>query len=357
MAKGYFIITDISGYTVFMTQSELEHAVEILQSLFKAQLARINPPFIISGFRGDAIFMYVPDTNFVQGQVLLEALESVYLAFASTLEQMQYRTTCPCRACREMSSLNLKMAVHYGSYVVQQLGDRQELQGADVIVPHRMLKNRVIEQTGIAAYALFSRAAADALGLPELGLELREHVEDFGSLGEMEMLVYDLSVIWQREKERRRKAVPVDQAWVKGEAEIAAPPALVWDYFTKPELKMSMVGLGFMKRTDEKGGRVGVESEFHCSHEGLEFSYQIVDWQPFDYFTIRQTDSWSRLEYHETYRFAAMATGTRFTSATEEPPGEQPPGMQAMFQNAVNHIFEQVKAFIEADIAAGKVGV
>ena len=31
--KGYFIITDISGYTEYLTKSELEHAHETLQSL------------------------------------------------------------------------------------------------------------------------------------------------------------------------------------------------------------------------------------------------------------------------------------------------------------------------------------
>ena len=35
--KGFFVITDISGYTEYLTRSELDHANEILQSLFDAQ--------------------------------------------------------------------------------------------------------------------------------------------------------------------------------------------------------------------------------------------------------------------------------------------------------------------------------
>jgi hypothetical protein len=35
--KGYFIITDISGYTDFLTKSELDHAQDALQSLFDVQ--------------------------------------------------------------------------------------------------------------------------------------------------------------------------------------------------------------------------------------------------------------------------------------------------------------------------------
>ena len=37
-SKGYFIITDISGYTEYLTRSELDHAHAILQSLFDAQM-------------------------------------------------------------------------------------------------------------------------------------------------------------------------------------------------------------------------------------------------------------------------------------------------------------------------------
>ena len=32
--KGYFILTDISGYTEFLTRSELDHAQDALQNLF-----------------------------------------------------------------------------------------------------------------------------------------------------------------------------------------------------------------------------------------------------------------------------------------------------------------------------------
>ena len=135
--KGYFILTDISGYTEFLTKSELDHAQDALQNLFDVQLAQIKHPFVISGFRGDAIFLYVPETNFCEPQALLESLENLYFVFADALRQMIYNTTCTCRACQNMSKLDLKMVIHYGEYVIQKLGDREELLGADVIVPRK----------------------------------------------------------------------------------------------------------------------------------------------------------------------------------------------------------------------------
>lgn len=357
MAQGLFLITDISGYTAFLTRSELEHAHDILQSLFKAQLAQIKPPLVISGFRGDAIFMYIPETSFVQPQSVLEALENLYCAFSSTLEQMQYHTTCTCRACKGLSLLDLKMVTHYGSYLVQHLGDREELLGADVIVPHRMLKNQVIEQTGIKAYALFSEAARQALHLGEFCEALHDYTEAYEHIGEVKMVVYDLSTAWKREQAKRHKVITPEEAWVKYETEVAAPPALVWDYLTTPHLKASMTGLTFMKRTDDLGGRVGEGAQFHCAHGEVEFQYQIVDWKPFDYFTALQTDSATHLNYYETYYFIPTETGTRFRSCVSQPEGEAPAEMQGMFQELWNHAFGQIKAFIEQDIARGNVTV
>ena len=187
--KGYFVITDISGYTEYLTGSELDHANEILQSLFDAQLRAVKHPFVISGFRGDAIFLYVPETNFVQSQSFLEALENFYIVFAETLQQMQYNTTCICRACKNMSMLDLKMCIHYGEYLIQKLGDREELLGADVIVPHRMLKNHVIEQTGVKSYALFSDVAAGKLDLLKYCKKVVPHAEIYEHLGEVPMRV------------------------------------------------------------------------------------------------------------------------------------------------------------------------
>lgn len=81
--------------------------------------------------------------------------------------------------------LDLKILAHCGSYLVQHLGDREELLGVDVIVPHRMLKNNVIEETGIKSYALFSEAASDALTLSELCHELHEYRDSYEHLGEV----------------------------------------------------------------------------------------------------------------------------------------------------------------------------
>lgn len=85
--------------------------------------------------------------------------------------------------------LDLKMYIHYGEYLIQKLGDREEPLGADVIVPHRMLKNRVIEQTGIKSYALFSDVAAHKLNSLEYCRKVIPHIESYEHIGEVAMCV------------------------------------------------------------------------------------------------------------------------------------------------------------------------
>ena len=357
MAQGHFIITDISGYTEFLTRSELEHTHEILQSLFQAQLSQIKPPFVVSSFRGDAIVMYIPETSYFQPQSVLEALENLYCAFVSTLEQMQYQTTCPCRACRDISLLDLKMVVHYGSYLVQQMGDREELLGADVIVPFRMLKNQVIEQTGVKSYTLFSEAAKEALQLSQFCGALHDYTESYEHLGEVKMVAYDLSDAWKKEKARQRKVIVPEEAWVSYEADIAAPPSLVWDYLTSPDLKAELMGLDFSKRTDDLDGRIREEAEFHCAHGDLGYDCRIVDWKPFEYFTARSQDTITGLEYYETYYFAPSETGTHFLNCVGKPEGDVPEDAQTILQGIWNQAFGGLKAYIEKDIASGKVSV
>ena len=289
--KGYFILTDISGYTEFLTRSELDHAQDALQNLFDVQLAHIKHPFVISGFRGDAIFMYVPETNFCEPQTLLEALENLYFVFADALRQMIYNTTCTCRACQNMSKLDLKMVIHYGEYVVQKLGDREELLGADVIVPHRMLKNNVIEQTGIESYALFSEAAAQASKLWELAYPLVPHSEVYAHLGEVRMQVLDLRKVWERKQERQRFVVTPEEAWLNFEWDAPHPLSTVWEYLTTPRLEQQWASYDLVERTDSLGGRFQAESTYHCAHGEVHFFNKILDWKPFDYVSLEQNIS------------------------------------------------------------------
>jgi len=352
--KGYFIITDISGYTEFLTKSELDHAQDALQSLFDVQLANIQHPFVISGFRGDAIFMYVPETNFVEPQGLLEALENLYFVFADTLRQMRFNTICTCRACQNMANLDLKMVIHYGEYAIQKLGDREELLGADVIVPHRMLKNHVIEQTGIKCYALFSEAVAEALKLTELAYPLVMHTETYEHLGEVQMQVFDLQKAWEREQDRNRILITPEAAWLSLEWEFPYPPAAIWEYLTTRRLEKEFAGYDLVERTDALGGRTQIETTYHCAHGEIQFFNKILDWKPFEYYTIHQRIK-GFLEFNQSRVFTPIEKGTRLSFYTTEPQADATQENREILRAGIEEFVNGFRKLIDADVAAGKV--
>lgn len=351
--KAFFINTDISGYTEYLTASELEHAHEILQSLFDAQLSNIKFPLQVSGFRGDAIFMYTPDTNFLNPQSFVESLENLYLVFSETLQKMRLNTTCTCNACKNMQKLDLKICTHYGEYIIQKLGDREELLGADVIIPHRMLKNQVIEKTGISAYSLFSEAAAKQLNLNQICNSLTDHSESYEHLGEVKMQVYDLKSVWKNYLEEMRLIVNPDHAWITIELEIPFPPSLIWDYVTTPTLEALILGLEYAKRTDELGGRTKVGANFHCAHSSGDFFNKIVDWKPFDYYTVEQNAA--GLKYYRTIRLEYDGKITKFGLYISQPDKKAPEEFREFLESAARAGYERLPAAIQTDHESGKV--
>ena len=62
---------------------------------------------------------------------------------------------------------------------------------------------------------------------------------------------------------------------------------------------------------DNKIGRVGSGSSYHCAHEMADFIYRITDWEPFIYFSTRINDSARPgIDLPETYHLTQTDTGT-----------------------------------------------
>jgi len=189
--KGFFVITDITGYTIFLTESELDHAHNIIQALFDSQLAVISAPLQISNFEGDAILCHVPEETVAEGVDLLAQVDTIYDAFADTIAEMQIDPPCGCNACANITMLDLKMFLHYGEYLVKQVGTTEEIIGSDVITAHRMMKNDVKEKTGIHSYLLATKIALKQLG-KEDDTKFVDYSQSYEHIGEIPMGVAQL---------------------------------------------------------------------------------------------------------------------------------------------------------------------
>ena len=190
--KGYFIITDITGYTIFLTSSELDHAHNIIQALFDSQLQVIGKPLQVSNFQGDAILCHVPEEAVSDGITLINQLDTIYTAFSKKIAEMQIDPPCGCNACANITMLDLKMFLHYGEYLVKTVANSEEIVGSDVITVHRMMKNDVAAKTGIHSYLLMSDQAAQHLALEAIPPKYVGYSETYEHLGKIDMFVSQL---------------------------------------------------------------------------------------------------------------------------------------------------------------------
>jgi hypothetical protein len=312
--SGFLLIADITGYTMFLTRSELEHAQGILDALFKSIFAEIKAPIMLSNLQGDAALTYLPDGNVPQRQFPLDAIERIYCSFANTLGAMRLNTTCTCNACRNIAGLDLKFFLHHGAYAAQVMAGRTELQGAEVIRLHRLMKNSVTAATGLKAYALVTEQAANAIGLPDFFAGTIRHVESSSEFGDTVCYVYDLAPVYARWRTSRRIVVARDEplAFEAMECDLPVPPAAAWAYVTDVDKKIRwQQGLDGMTMTGLSGGRVGPGATQHCAHGKGSTLHDIVDWRPFDYVPwhirlpmgaiVRQTAEFTPLENGGTH--------------------------------------------------------
>jgi uncharacterized protein YndB with AHSA1/START domain len=320
--SGYLLIADISGYTAYLTSSEQDHANPILSSLLGSLIEQVGEPLHFWKMDGDAVLAYSTQQEFPSGETFLTICENLYNAFAGRRQNIIANTTCPCRACANVGTLDLKIMAHHGRFDEMQVGPAKDISGADVILVHRMAKTDVSEATGVRSYALFSDAAVEAMGIEEALVPFSQPIEHFG---EVSMQVYDLAKAWEKFRAGRERYFleEADGVWTY-RRHFELPIAVVWEALTAPDLKQRwMVGMKSVS-VERLEGRIGEGSGYHCAHEAADFRYRVTDWEPFDYFSTRMNDPGREdISFPETYHLTPTETGTelRYTFGRAEDAG------------------------------------
>jgi hypothetical protein len=281
--QGYLVLADISGYTAFLTGTELDHASGVIEDLTNCTLEHLPAPLRLVKLEGDAVFSYAPHEAFSNAERILELVEQCYVAFRERLSDMIRQTTCSCAACANVGTLDLKVIAHFGEFVVHHRPGGDDLAGTDVIVVHRLLKNHVSEQLGLRAYALLTDAFVARMQTRPALAEYRATCEGIGSV---DTLIEDLATMADSYQQHRRVVVAAEDADVEIELHLRAPRPVVWDWYTAPErmVRFEAGVTGAEARSNDKG-RMGVGAELHCAHGSGRAVRHIVDWKPFDYFT------------------------------------------------------------------------
>jgi hypothetical protein len=309
---GILLISDITGYTTFLNASELEHAQDSLRSLLELIVDHTQSPLVISRLEGDAVISYALEGSYQQGQTIIELIERTYLDFRRALNLMVLNTTCTCNACRNISNLDLKFLVHFGTFVLEPLHTYTELVGSDVNVIHRLTKNSVVEQTGITAYVLYTQAAVDALGIHEIAERMVVRTESPQDFGELTTYVQDMHALWGAEKGRATKSVRQDDADFMHEIDLPLAKGQLWDVVTRPEYVAIINASNTARVEGKKNGRIGIDATYYCAHGKSIARQTIVDWQPPDEYTHAQDLPFNTCVLTTT-RLSSIDGGTRLT--------------------------------------------
>jgi hypothetical protein len=280
--RGFILIADITGYTAYLNDSELEHAQGTLTDLLELLIEHTRSPLIISRLEGDAVISYGFEAGFVSGQTFMETIENTYVDFRKAIELMVLNNSCQCNACANVSSLDLKFFVHFGSFVLQKIGDHDELLGTDVNLIHRLLKNSVTADTGIRAYLLCTEAAVEALGFDDPGSSMVYHTETVADLGEASMWITDMQPIYEVRSTDDRIVLDPGEALGTVAVDTVLPPQVLWDYLSDPEFRKLLSGSDRLEITDRKAGRIGPGSTYQCFHGDKVFPQVVLEWEPFD---------------------------------------------------------------------------
>jgi hypothetical protein len=195
---GYLLLADISGYTSFVAQTEIEHADMALSFLLETIVEKISSLLTICQLEGDAVFAYIEESKLEQANSLLELIDQTYLAFRDKALTLYRGATCPCRACRALPSLDLKFMVHHGEYLIQNVAGVRHLLGTDVNLIHRLAKNHVAESTGWKGYALFTNRGLEHMQTDKNSFV--QQTESYEHLGHVETYVRDMHVRYEAMK-------------------------------------------------------------------------------------------------------------------------------------------------------------
>lgn len=160
MVSSLLFLPDISGFTEFVQNTEIEHSQHVISELLEVLIDANTENLQLAEIEGDALFFYKENT-IPSLERLLALTEHIFTAFYSHLKLLEKNRICPCNACSTAPNLQLKIIAHCGDLQFLTVQNNRKPFGSEVIEVHRLMKNSVNSSN----YVLFSKALTNKIGL------------------------------------------------------------------------------------------------------------------------------------------------------------------------------------------------
>lgn len=176
--KAFLFMPDISGFTKFIGETEIEHSTHIIRELLEIIIEENRLDMELAEIEGDAVFFYrlnsIPSTADIATQA-----HQMFIKFHEHLAKYESRRICQCGACKTANNLTLKFIAHSGVVSRYSISSRFKLIGKDVILLHRLLKNSVPENEYLLyTESFFADLASNLSKLKTLSFFEKEEIAD-----------------------------------------------------------------------------------------------------------------------------------------------------------------------------------
>ena len=156
--QSLLFIPDITGFTEFVSRTEIEHGQHIISELLEVILDANELSMEVAEIEGDAVLFYlsgeVPSVT-----ALVDQAKKMFIDFHDHLKDYENKRICQCGACCGATNLSLKFIVHQGVIGFTNVKNQSKPYGSDLVLAHRLLKNNLSDRE----YILFTKDFFPAL--------------------------------------------------------------------------------------------------------------------------------------------------------------------------------------------------
>ncbi|WP_036195631.1 DUF2652 domain-containing protein [Maribacter antarcticus] len=162
MTSSLLFLPDISGFTKFVQNTEVEHSQHVISELLEVLIEANTEQLLLAEIEGDALFFY-KENEIPSLEKLLAQVEHMFSAFYSHLKLLEKNRICPCNACSTAPNLELKIIAHCGELQFINVQKNRKPFGNQVIEVHRLMKNSVNSDN----YVLLSKELTNHIHLSD----------------------------------------------------------------------------------------------------------------------------------------------------------------------------------------------
>jgi len=190
--QALIFIPDISGFTKFVTECEINHTNHIISNLINIILNSNLLELKLSEIEGDAVLFYSKGAPPKKEEIIQQS-KRMFIDFHTNLKAMERNFFCKCRSCTTASNLTLKFIVHYGVCKEVPIHNSTKLIGSDVILAHKLLKNNIPEREYILLSEKYLKSQQSKLIIEEDWVDIKSNIENFENFGEIRTKYIPLS--------------------------------------------------------------------------------------------------------------------------------------------------------------------